>query len=75
MTMYFRDAAVAERFLALCTERAIAAHVTRNGQKLVVDAQVPRGARSKFVAAWAALSMEVPGQQRRADAQLTLRWR
>lgn len=73
MTMRFRDPGMVERFLALCSERAIRATVKRTGFKFIVEADVPRVGRSKFVAAWAARSMEVPGRPR-TDAQLTLRW-
>ena len=73
MTMYFRDEHVARNFLALCSERAMSARVKRDGRKLIVEVDVPRGARSKFVSAWAARSIETPGRSR-IDAQLTLRW-
>jgi len=75
MTMYFRTEEMAHSFLALCSERAIRAHVTRTGRKLIVEADVPRGAaRSKFISAWSARSMEVPGRPRPDDPQLSLRF-
>lgn len=63
MTLRFRDPTITQRFIALCKKRGVNGTVRREGLMDIVtvaeDQFRNKTERTKFVSAWATVSMEV----------------